>query len=135
MTPRKIKRYKPDVSKVPKKMQKQTAVEMRTGHFAAKRNGALFKRHLKHPPKPVGLGPVDLGLEGNAPRPLLDIDPTVHMPAQVRRAAAVANAHFGKEGHNARLFKLEHHLFAACKLVEKLWEIAHDPTENSDLRS
>lgn len=131
MTPRKIKRYKPDVSKVPKKMQKQTAVEMRTGHYAAKRNGALFKRHLKH----LGLGPVDLGLEGNAYRHLPDIDPTVHMPAQVRRAAAVANAHFGKEGHNARLFKLEHHLFAACKLVEELWEIAHDSTENSDLRS
>jgi hypothetical protein len=108
MKKRKAK-YKPDVSKVPEKLKKQTAAEMRAGAAAAKRSGKLEKGH-----KTVGY--VD-----NSPGALPDIDDTVQMPQQVRRQRAVANAHFGVVGHDAHLFQLEQHLAAATKLIGELW--------------
>jgi hypothetical protein len=109
MKKRKAK-YKPDVSKVPDKLKRQTATEMHVGYITAKRSGKK------------SLGPVTrVTVDYDPPREAAPADPDVQMPDQVRRQAAIANAHFGVVGHDAHLFQLEQHLAAATKLIGELW--------------
>ena len=124
MKKRKAK-YKPDVSKVPEKFKKQTALEMRVGAAAAKRSGKeTLKRYkeYKKERKRMKSGPVTCAtVDYDPPREPRPVDPDVQMPDQVRRQVAIANAHFGVVGHDAHLFQLEQYLAAATKLIGELW--------------
>jgi hypothetical protein len=124
---RKIKRYKPDVSMLTNvKQRKQTALEMRVGHATAIRVGKeAVKRHKKYmkewaAAKAEGkaLHPDELNKSGYK---LADIDHTVILPPQVRKAARIAQAYFEPEGTDFKLLRAEKLAKELTRTLEELW--------------
>lgn len=123
---RKSKPYKPDVSKVPEKMRKQTALEMRVGHATAIQVGkeavAQHKKYMKElaVAKAEGrvLHPAELNKSGYR---LADIDKSVILPPQVRKAARIAQAYFEPEGTDFKLLRAEKLAKELTRTLEELW--------------
>jgi hypothetical protein len=123
---RKTKRYKPDVSKVPEQFKRQTATEMGVGYATAIRVGKeIVKRHKEYERERK-----KAKAEGKAPSPdelkksgyrLADIDKSVILPPQVRKAARIAQAYFEPEGTGFKLLRAEKLAKELIRTLEGLW--------------